>query len=262
MDMTTTSSERHVHVSGSALRVVDHGSGPPVLYLHGVGDTGALPPLIASLGTHRRVIRPDHPGFLHSEGTGTRTVRDVAEAHARLLEVLGVEEVDVIGCSLGGWIAAELALLAPGAVRSLLLIAPVGMPGDASAPDVYSLAGAALREATVGDPIKRASMAPPSAEVLPLLARNMAELRRLAPPPVNDPSLRERLRTVDRPCVVAWGTADGILPPSYADDWIEALPHARLALVAGAGHLPHLEDPVGFRDATNLAPAGEETPWS
>lgn len=258
----TAPAGRTVRVRGAALRVLDQGEGPPVLYLHGVGDTGLMLPLIERLSSHRRVVRPDHPGFLHSEAAGTTSVREVAQCHAALLNELGLVDVDVIGCSLGGWIAAELALAAPELVRSLLLVAPVGMPGDGSAPDVFSLAGPALREATVADPVRRAAAPPPSPATIELLARNLSELRRITPAGMSDSSLAPRLSALRCPTKVVWGAADGLLPLRYADDWMRVLPDATLAVVPGAGHVPHAEDPVGFLEASGLATSGGGPLWS
>ena len=249
-----------------ALRVVSRGSGPALVYLHGAGDSGALLPALHTLSTSFRVIRPDHPGFLSGDDLGCRTIAELALAHHRLLDVLEVDEFVLVGCSLGGWAAAELALRIPERVRQLVLIDPAGLPGDGTAPDIFTLDAEEILKRTVHDEGSRAAAraATPDETVREGLARSLETARRLAGDPyMHDPGLAARVSALRMPVQLVWGQDDGIIPLSYASDWTAKIPGARLHVIAQAGHLPHVEQPEEFLSAIALAEsAGGAVQWS
>lgn len=249
--MTEAESTRRV-VDGHGIRLVTAGSGPPLVYLHGLGDTGALLPVLADLartGT-RTVIRPDHPGFLDSDPFAGDSVRELAAVHIALLNDLALGPVDLVGCSFGGWVAAEVALSAPGSVRTLTLIDPAGLPGDGSAPNAFSTDPALMLDLTVHDPDRRAALraTPPDERVARGLARSHATARRLAEDPyMCDPTLAARLAALRMPVQLFWGAEDGVIPVGYALGWQRALPaDTRVEIIDEAGHLPHVERPDEF----------------
>jgi pimeloyl-ACP methyl ester carboxylesterase len=245
--------ESLVDIEGARIHLLQAGAGDPLVYLHGVGDDGLLLPSIAELAHHYRVVRPDHPGFLGSDPAGAESPRDVAALELAMLDRLGIDRFTLVGCSFGGWVAAEMAALAPNRIERLALIGPVGLPGDGSAPDILALGPAEMLEAVVGDPARRAMLAsrPPDPVARARTDRNMAALAAVTPPGMSDPSLRERLRGVDGESVLlVWGELDGAIPVSYAKDWLDALPGAELVVVPGAGHLPHAEAPEAFLELT------------
>jgi pimeloyl-ACP methyl ester carboxylesterase len=238
-----------VPVVGGRLRVITAGSGPSLVYLHGTGDRGELLPVLETLAERYTVIRPDHPGFLDSDdlGTSITDVAGIAGAQRELLDARGVVDFVLVGCSLGGWVAAELALAVPHRVSRLVLIDPAGLAGDGSAPDIFSLTPEEALMATVHDEAGRSAAlaTPPDPETVRRLARSRAAAHRIASEPyMHDPRLGERLRSLTTvPVDILWGREDGIVPVSYARAWQDVLPHARLTVVSGAGHLPHVEQP-------------------
>ncbi|MFG1667706.1 alpha/beta fold hydrolase [Streptomyces sp. Y7] len=145
------------------------------------------------------------------DGDGGATLCLHADVHQRLLCELGAGEVgeEVIGSARAGRIADGLALLAPHLLRSLLPVAPAGMPAGGSAPDVFGLSGPAPRAAAIGDSARRAA-------------------------------------GVRCPPTVVWDAADGVIPQSYAEERVASLQDGRMSWVQGAGHLPHAEDFDGF----------------
>lgn len=230
---------REVRTAYGAVRILVGGSGPVVLYLHGVGDTGGVSPLLARLAARRTVVRPDHPGFLGSDPLGCGSVRDVAERHLALLDALDVVETcTVVGSSFGGWVAAELALLAPERVAALVLLDPAGLRGAEPAPDIFGLAPEEVVARSFHDP--RLKGATPGADALATVRGNLAAAERLSPV-LFDASLAGRLRALSAPTTVVWGAEDEILPASYAEEWRAAVPHARIEILAEAGHVPHVE---------------------
>jgi pimeloyl-ACP methyl ester carboxylesterase len=249
-----------VPLDGGRIRLLVGGEGPPLLYLHGVGDLGAWIPPLAHLARDRAVLRPDHPGFNGSDDLAVATPGDVADVHLRLLDALDVERFTLVGCSFGGWVATELALRAPDRVTQLVLIDPAGMPADEPGPDVLALDPVAAAALTFsGRPMQDAAReraAAMDADLAAREARNRATARRLAGGPVlQDPELPGRVTALGMPVTVVWGEDDRILPVSHARAWAAAVPHARIALVPGAGHLPHVERPTDFFACAGLGAA-------
>ncbi|MCS5734779.1 alpha/beta fold hydrolase [Herbiconiux daphne] len=255
---------------GGQLRTITAGDGPPLVYLHGVGDNGAFLPVLGDLAERFRVIRPDHPGFLESDDFAVESVGDLAAVHRQALDALGIDRLTLIGCSLGGWTAVELALLVPERVEQLILIDPAGLAGDGTAPNVFELDPVSALEATVFDEDRRAAARanPREPTVAALLARNRATARRIAGDPyMHDPSLAARATrwAAEHPVPVhlVWGENDGVVPVSYLSAWRHVFPEARVTVIPRAGHLPHVERPQEFLEATGLlTSSGTGAPWN
>jgi len=228
---------------------IEAGQGRCLLYLHGVGDSGELIPSIARLASNRCILRPDHPGFLRSADGRFHTVRELAAWYAAQLDALALDDIDLVGCSLGGWIASELALLRPDRITTLTLIDPAGLAGDGSMPDIFSLSPSETLERTFASPVLRASEPPPP-ERASLLARNRDTARRIASDPLmHDPSLDGRLAQLALPVYLVWGADDGLIPVTIAEAWRTSIPQATLTVIPDAGHLPHVEQADRFLSA-------------
>ena len=256
---------QRVPLTGGSLRVITAGSGPALVYLHGTGDQGELLPVLRTLSVNHFVVRPDHPGFIESDDIAPDGdhdlggVRGMAAVHEHLLDTLGVEEFVLVGCSLGGWTAAELALRIPDRVTRLVLIDPAGLPGDGSAPNIFELDAEDTLSATVHDPERRAAARAAARQGDPTIsariARSVARARSIASDPyMHDPTLAARLGALKMPVDIVWGREDGIVPVSYARSWTDALPQARLTIVPEAGHLPHVEKPATFLEVMETVP--------
>jgi pimeloyl-ACP methyl ester carboxylesterase len=173
----------------------------------------------------------------------------LARVYRALLGALGADGVTVIGNSVGGWIAGELALLAPTLVRKLVLVDACGIevPGHPVA-DVFSMPIQELSKLSYHDPerfrIDPSKLAP---EQRALMASNMATLK-LYGGAMMDAQLRGRLGAIAAPTLVVWGQADRVVDAEYGRAYAEAIPHARFELLAGAGHLPQLETPELLAD--------------
>jgi pimeloyl-ACP methyl ester carboxylesterase len=238
---------------GLTLPVHDTGQGSPVLLLHG----GAGPESVAGFGERLaarypvRVLTPVHPGFGGTQRPPSlSSVRDLAGVYATLLDHLGLTGVTIAGSSIGGWIAAEVALASPRAGK-LVLIDAVGL-ASAGHPvaDFFSLTPAEVAERSWAHPEGRAldvsSMTPDQRAVL---AGNRAALEAYGGASMADPSLGERLGSVAVPTLVVWGEADRIATPEYGKEYAAALPGAAFRLLRGAGHLPQLETPEAVLEA-------------
>jgi pimeloyl-ACP methyl ester carboxylesterase len=242
-----------VVVAGRRVCVLTAGTGEPLLYLHGVGDLGGWLPALAGLAERFAVVRPDHAGFNGSDDDpAVTTVAGLAARTLELLDVLGLPRVHVVGTSLGGWVGAELALLAPERVGRLVLVDPAGLDGATAAPSMFDLDPAELTARTCGDAESQAAGRARAAAVDadPALAarraRNAATALRLGGRALRDPGLAARLAGLRVPALVVWGALDRLLPVALGDEWAAAVPGARLHVVAGAGHLPPVDRPAEF----------------
>ncbi|MET7279148.1 alpha/beta hydrolase [Kribbella sp. NPDC005582] len=235
------------------MNLEEYGAGRPILLLHGGGGPQTVAPFGAQLADELgvRVVVPTHPGF----GGTTRpddltTIAGLARRYVDLLDELDLTDVTVIGNSIGGWIAAELALLQSPRVSRLVVVDGVGIevPGHPVA-DFFSLTFPEVAQLSYHDPERfriDPTALPPEAQAV--LAGNRAALAVYAEKMV-DPSLRERLGDIAVPTLVVWGDADRIADPDYGRAYAAAVPGARFELLPQTGHLPQLESPELLIDA-------------
>lgn len=247
-------------VRGRGVRVLRAGQGPPLVFLHGAGDLGDWSPALSLLARDFSVYRPDHPGFNYSDDDPSAdSVLDIAFGYLDLLDCLGLRRASLVGVSLGGWIAAQIAVLAPDRVGDLVLAGPAGLRAEGEVPDIFTLNPVQLAELLYhGDATRAAQLA--AAEQLSAdpdrfqrYLRNRIATAHLAwNPYLHDPKLAGRLHRISAPVLVIWGAQDRLLPVAQAEAWLRAFGDAgsgarvRLELVEQAGHLPHLERPAEF----------------
>ncbi len=246
-EMTTTT--RNLDLDGVGvveLRVDDRGRGRPFLLLHGgAGPQSALPfaDLFAA-GKDVRVITPTHPGFGGTiRPAGLDSIAELATLYERLLAALDVADVSVIGNSIGGWIAAELALLRSARVSGVVLIDAVGIdvPGHPVA-DAFSLNLEQIMQRSFHDPVPfLVDPATLSDGARAVMAGNQAALAAYTHGTMSDPGLMARLGEIEVPTLVLWGDSDGIADLDYGRAYAAAIPTARFQPLEGTGHMPQLE---------------------
>ena len=230
------------------LTVDEQGEGRPFLLLHGGGGPGTVAGFGALLAGSRpaRVISPTHPGF---GGTprpeALHTVAGLAGLYVALLDQLGLDDVTVVGNSIGGWIAAEMALLASPRVSGIILVNGVGIQvPDHPIADFFSLTMDQVTQLSYHDPdrfrIDPATL-PPAAQAG--MAGNRATLAAYTGTAMSDPTLAGRLSVVETPARVLWGDSDQIVDPDYGRAFAAAIPSARFQLLTDTGHMPQLETP-------------------
>jgi pimeloyl-ACP methyl ester carboxylesterase len=230
------------------LTVDEQGAGRPFLLLHGGGGPATVAGFCALLAGSRpaRVLSPTHPGF---GGTprpeALHTVAGLAGLYVALLDQLEVDDVTVVGNSIGGWIAAEMALLASPRVSGIIVVNGVGIdvPGRPIA-DFFSLTMDQVTKLSYHDPdrfrIDPATL-PPAVQAG--MAGNRATLAVYAGTAMSDPTLAGRLAVVQTPTRVLWGDSDQIVDPGYGRAFAAAIPSARFQLLTDTGHMPQLETP-------------------
>lgn len=234
--------------------VTEKGEGHPFLLLHGGGGPLTVNGFADLLAAQRpaRVIIPTHPGFGGTPRPDSlATVRGLAALYIALSAELGLRDVTVIGNSIGGWIAAEMALLDTNRISSFVLVDAVGIevPGHPIA-DFFSLTPRQIAEVSYHDPdrfgIDPSKLSP---EALKVMAGNRATLAVYAGASNNDTGLSERLASVTKPTLVVWGDSDHIADADYGRAFANAMPGARFQLLRDTGHLPQIETPGQLLDA-------------
>ncbi len=233
----------------SELSIDETGTGRPVLILHGGGGPFTVAPIAAHLAGSANVLLPTHPGWNGvPRPDDIRTIADYAWLYVELLDERDLRDVAVIGSSLGGWIAAEIALRDHSdRVSSLVLIDAGGVLVEGEPMrDFFALDPRGVAEFSFHDPERffrdPATMSP---EQVAVQAANMATMRAVAGDPyMHDPGLLARLATLTVPTTVIWGESDRIFTPGYGSAYAAAIPGAHFELIAEAGHLPQLEQPA------------------
>jgi pimeloyl-ACP methyl ester carboxylesterase len=233
------------------------GDGPPVVYLHSALGEGYWNDFTEALAGHGYdVVVPAHPGYWDStQAEWIKTARDLALHYVDVLDALGLENALVVGSSLGGWVATELAILRPGRVRGLALVAPLGLWAGHEPPDIFALQPYESAAVLFADPDHDMARLlasidldnPPSEElILPLLQTFEAGARYAWR--TDDPTLEPRLRFASVvPSLVLWGTADAFADARLADVYRESMGSA-LGRLEGAGHMAALERPAEAAD--------------
>ena len=238
-------------VRGVQLEVVERGQGHPILWLHGEEGLDPHAPFIDLLAATGRVTAPSHPGFGHSPESGSvDTVDDLAYLYLDLLADQNRRDVTVIGSSLGGWIAAEMAVRSIERIGALVLVAPLGIKvGDRETrdiPDIFALHPDEVTRLQYHDPARFAvDYAKRSDDELTVIARNREATALYAwEPYFHNPKLPQRLHRVTVPTLFVWGAQDRFVSAAYyGAAYRAAIPGAQLELIDGAGHFPHLEQP-------------------
>lgn len=250
--MTATTLDTHV----GRVQLRRLGAGDPLVYLHSATGEGEALVLLDVLAEHFDVVAPMFPGYGESEGI--ERIDDMEDAAFHLLDVLdrlGLQAPAVVGHSLGGWMAAELAVRYPERVGALVLVNPVGLhvPG-APVKDVFGRSPADLAGDFFADPEH------PMAQLMRLFAevrgsdmpfdvvrpfwQTMAATARLGwDPYLHNPKLRKRLHRVAAPTLVVRGARDTLVPRAHAEAYASEIGGARLVEVDDAAHLLAIEKP-------------------
>ena len=245
-----------ITIAGIDLELTIGGAGPPLLLLHGDQGIGPNQPFLNLLKLRHRVVAPSHPGFGRSAlPDWLDSVDDIAHVYLELLDRLGLRSADLVGCSIGGWIAAEMVTKAPERVNRLVLSGPMGIkvgPRDRlDIPDIFALPADQVRRLLWHDPalgaVDPASLAD---DELRIVIRNRETLAMLCWEPfMHNPKLPRRLHRAALPALLLRGESDGMISPSYLDAYAALLPRATVRAIAAAGHLPEIEQPEAFAAA-------------
>jgi pimeloyl-ACP methyl ester carboxylesterase len=235
-------------VRGVPVEVHGAGSGPPLLYLHAEQYLAQVRPHLDALAKKWTVIAPLHPGYgAASAASDLRSVDDLAYLYLDLLDELKLDDVVLVGASLGGWIALEMCVRNHARLSKLVLVSSVGVKfsgrEERDFADLFYLPDIEAFPLLFADPERHApDYAALSAGQLEELARERQMLAHYGwRPYLHNPGLRRWLHRVDLPTLVVWGEADRFARPSFGRSLASALPAAKLTLVPDAGHYPEIE---------------------
>jgi pimeloyl-ACP methyl ester carboxylesterase len=242
-----------IKLAGVEIELYQDGDGAPLLFLHSGQGFIANQPYVAMLAKKRRLLAPSHPGFGRSGlPDWLDTPDDIAHIYLELMDRLGLERTDVVGCSLGGWIAAEMATKAPERLRKLVLVSPVGVktgPTDKlDIPDIFAMPQARVNELLFHEPAKfQFDPSKLSDDELTIMVRNRDTLTMLVWEPwMHNPKLRHRLHRVAVPTLFLRGESDGLVSAEYVERYARLMPEARIETLAKAGHAAQAEQPEAF----------------
>ncbi|GEM_PF-80749 len=235
------------------------GKGRPVLVLHGGGGPGTVAGFVKGLSANADVLAPTIPGFSGTVRPQWFTdVDDIALTFLQLLDKLDLKDVVVVGFSVGGWIAAEMAVMDSHRIAGVVLVDGLGIQVEGETIlDVFRITQAELFKASFYNP---AAFAVDPSKVTPEQtaerAANFATLAVYCKDRMQDPKLRLRLAGVKTPALVVWGEADGVASPNFGRAYAQSFQNGRFELITESGHNPQLEQPAklmglvqGFRSS-------------
>jgi len=255
--------QRTIKVRGRKVALAELGKGAPLVYLHGFADIhGATPdwlPFHRALAANFRVIAPAHPACNGSdESEDIESMDDLVFHYLELLDALKLERFALAGACVGGWIAAELAARHPERVAKLALIGATGLyVQDHPTGDLFwesqprnGVEFGGLRGLLFGDAdssIARALFPDGRGtferEMMRYKAMKFASRIGFQPPYFYNRHLARRLARYKNPALIVWGAKDTMVSPAHARAYAKALPKAKLTMLAGVGHSPHVEAP-------------------
>jgi pimeloyl-ACP methyl ester carboxylesterase len=239
--------ERQVEIAGSKLHLARAGRGRPVLVLHhDIGSPERLD-FYDALADRFDVVVPHHPGYGKSERPQwLRSARDVAVIYQWLLSDLGIERPSLVGLGFGGWIAAEMATMAPDRLHRLALVGAMGLKPPEG--DIFDQAIVSYLDYAQLGFHDRAAFTRIYGDVTTDqlvewdICREMC-FRIAWKPYMYSQTLPHLLGGVKAPALVVWGDDDKIVPRSAGELYVAALPNARFEIVRGAGHFAEMEQP-------------------
>jgi pimeloyl-ACP methyl ester carboxylesterase len=239
-----------VDVNGFPCRVWTKGKGPRLGFLAGLGGLPRWLPFLDRLAETRTVIAPSLPGYPGGAGhTELDNHLDWVLAVRQLVDKAGLAGADLVGASVGGAFAAEMAAIFPGHVAKLVLIAPFGLFDDKEpAADPWAQRKDVLPSLMCADSAKWTDLVNPPAGAnsveWPIEMTRASEAAARAFWPLGNTRLEKRLGLIAAPTLILWGEHDTLLPPSYAQKFAAGINGStRVETVASAGHLAYLDQP-------------------
>jgi pimeloyl-ACP methyl ester carboxylesterase len=246
---------------GVRCRVLEGGSGAPLVFLHSAGGLLADNPFLDALAQRYHVFAPEWPGY--GDSTGEELLEDMLDFTLHgwdVVSALGLTKPHLVGHSMGGMIAAEMAAIAPGDLGKLVLVAAAGLwIEEHPIPDIFALLPGQLIELLFQDPVKGQALLTGGADFSDMEVFKefyLGQQRRLAMAgkilfPIPNRRVSKRLYRLTAKTLVLWGGADKLIVPAYAERWGRLIPGATVETIADAGHMLPYEQPAAFVGAVS-----------
>lgn len=251
-----TPAKELIALTGMKIEVERRGTGQPLMLLHSEEALELDAPWLADLASSHELLIVSPPGYGGSERPNwLSTPNDLAFACLELADKLRLEDTILVGCSLGGWIAAEMASMDDGFLSKLVLVSPYGIklsgPTQLDIADIWlshpdKVLGWKWHDKAKG----RRDFKAMSDEALAIIARNNESTARFCwKPYMHNPKLAHRLQRISVPTLLVWGEGDGVVSTDYGRGYAGLIPGAKLEVIPQAGHFPQMEQPQRFLTA-------------
>ena len=240
-----------IAVAGCTVPVMRKGKGAPLLILHGAGGAGVWMPYMDKLAGAFDVIVPEHPGFGGSDMPDWMdNIHDLAYFYLDFLEALDLEGVHLVGLSLGGWLAAELAVRNTSRLASLTLVGAAGIyvkgvkQIDAFLKSDEQKIRDFFYDPKIAEQVIARTLTPALEDIN--LKNRLATAKLVWQPRGYDPHLHKWLHRIDVPTLLLWGDTDRLYPKEYAEAFKKLIPDSRVVVFAECGHIPNVEKADDF----------------
>jgi len=242
---------------GTACRMLTYGpaDGPPLVFLHSAAGILGDDRFLTALGAAGyRVVAPELPGY--GPSTGEELLEDMLDFTLHgwdVVDALGIDRPILVGHSMGGMIAAEMAAICPSRPAAVVLVAPNGLwDDDQPITDLFALLPFQFPQVLFADVEAGTALLTGGVDFDDTAALTeffIGNARRLGTAgkilfPIPNRRLSKRLYRVSAPTLLAWGSEDAYIPPSYAPHWQALLPAAALVSIDGSGHMVPYERPA------------------
>lgn len=241
---------------GAKVRVFEAGGGAPLVFMHGAGGLFPQNPFLDKLAERYHVFAPELPAY--GESTGEELLEDMQDFALHgwdVISALGLSKPHLMGHSMGGMIAAEMACLAPNDLSKLILVSSAGLwINEQPIPDLFSFLPHEFAKYLFHDRAQGEAMLTGGLDL-----KNPAALKefyignskRLSMAgkilfPIPNRRLSKRLYRLTAPTLVVWGKSDTLIPPVYADRFKALIPQAEVVQIAEAGHMVPYEQAKAF----------------
>lgn len=240
-------------IDGCRTHLQRGGKGPALLYLHGANGVPAVPEFARQLAQDFDVLVPEHPGFGQSdEPAWLEDMHDLAYFYLDLLDQLQLPQVHLIGSSLGGWLAMEMAVREPSRFTSLVLVGSAGIRIPEAQPgDIFLWTPEQAAANVYHDPALAAQVLAHPLDTDTRLKNAHTTAALAWGPRLHDPKLHKWLHRLRMPVQIAWGEQDKVMPLPYAYALQKLIPHASVEIFSDCGHLPQIEKSAEFISRTS-----------
>lgn len=235
-----------ISINGCSIEMLSGGGGDTLLFLHGAGGIKGWAPYLDGLADNFHVLAPSHPGFGASDNPDwLDNMSDMAFFYLDLIEELDLRDFHLVGNSLGGWLASEVAVRSAHRLKTLTLVSAaglrvVGVPmGDLFMWSEEERARNTFYDQSMAEERLAVTL---SDEEKDVQLQNYFTTGKLSwSPRFHNPDLEKWLHRIKVPTMIMWGDSDKVFPPVYGEAYQAAIPGSELRIIPQCGHLPHQE---------------------